>query len=292
MPKRSTTLFRDLLYSQEILELPGVYDAFSAKIAEKAGFNAITMGGYQVSASLLGEPDVGYLTLTEMAFILKKICDAVKIPVLADADTGYGNFMNVRRMIKEYEDSGAAAIFIEDQEWPKRCGHMEGKKLISVEEHCMKIKAAVESRRDPDLVIMARTDARAVSGLEDAIYRATEYAKAGADMLFIEAPQSVEEMKYIVNSLKPLNKPLLANMIERGKTPILNSKELQEMGFAAVAFPVSAIYSAAKTFTAVYETIKKDGSTKNISDKMSTFKEFNSLIGLPHYLEIEQKYKL
>ncbi len=291
MSKRATTLFRELLYSQDILELPGVYDAFSAKIAEKAGFNAITMGGYQVSASLLGEPDVGYLTLTEMTFVLKKICDAVKVPVLADADTGYGNFMNVRRMVKEYEDAGAAAIFIEDQEWPKRCGHMEGKRLISVEEHCMKIKAASESKRDPDLVIMARTDARAVSGLEDAIYRATEYAKAGADMLFVEAPQSIEEMKYIVSSLKPLGKPLLANMIEKGKTPLLTSKELQDMGFAAVAFPVCAIYSAAKTFTAVFETIKKDGSTKNISDKMSSFEEFNSLIGLPKYLEIEKKYR-
>ncbi|MEO1783804.1 isocitrate lyase/phosphoenolpyruvate mutase family protein [Thermodesulfobium sp. 4217-1] len=153
------------------------------------------------------------------------------------------------------------------------------------------VKAASESKRDPDLVIMARTDARAVSGLEDAVYRATEYAKAGADMLFVEAPQSIEEMNYIVSSLKPLGKPLLANMIEKGKTPLLTSKELQDMGFAAVAFPVCAIYSAAKTFTAVFETIRKDGSTKNISDKMSSFEEFNSLIGLPEYLEIEGKYK-
>ena len=157
---RKSTEFKQLINSPEILVMPGVHDALSAKLAEQAGFSALTMGGYGVAASSLGQPDVGYLTMTEMVYTLKRICDVTTLPLLADADTGYGNAANVFRVVKEYEDAGAAALFLEDQEWPKRCGHMEGKRVIGMDEHVMKIRAAVAARRDPDFVIMARTDAR------------------------------------------------------------------------------------------------------------------------------------
>lgn len=284
--------FRDLLMAPEILILPGVYDAFSAKMAAKAGFDGLIMGGYQVSASMLGQPDVGYLSLTEMTFALRKICNAVNIPVVSDGDTGYGNAMNVRRMVQEYEHAGTSAILLEDQVWPKKCGHMEGKKVITRDEHVMKIKAAVEAKTDPNLVIVGRTDARAVNGLEDALDRAKAYAEAGADMLFVEAPQSLDELKRIVQVLKPLGKPLLANMVEHGKTPGVTSKVLEAIGFAAVVFPVSAMYTMAKSLTELFTTLKNTGTTEPLEGNMMSFTEFNQLIGLPEYNELEKKYKV
>jgi 2,3-dimethylmalate lyase len=282
--------FRELLAAPDILVLPGVYDAFSAKMAEKAGFSGVIMGGYQVAASMLGEPDVGYVSLTEMTFALRNICNAVTIPVVSDGDTGYGNAMNVRRMVREYENAGTAAILLEDQVWPKKCGHMEGKKVISREEHVMKIKAAVDAKKDPDLVIIGRTDARAVNGLEDALDRARSYAEAGADMLFVEAPQSLEEMKRIVSVLKPLGKPLLANMVEHGKTPGLTAQDLQDIGFDAVVFPVSAIYAMAQTLMQLFAALKQNGTTASLADTMMSFAEFNQLIGLPDYTAMEEIY--
>ena len=284
--------FRELLAAQEILGLPGVYDAFSAKMAAGAGFSGLVMGGYQVSASMLGEPDVGYLTMTEMVFALHKICDAVDIPVVADGDTGYGNAMNVRRMVREYEHAGAAAILLEDQVWPKKCGHMEGKKVISKEEHIMKIQAASEAKRDPDLVIIARTDARAVNGLDDALDRAKAYSEAGADMLFVEAPQSLDELKRIVEVLRPLGKPLLANMIEHGKTPGLTAKKLQDIGFSAVVYPCCAMYTMAKSLRQLFMTLREKGTTASMEKEMLSFTEFNQLIGLPAYNETEKKYRV
>ena len=283
---------RELLSAPDILVLPGVYDAFSAKMARKAGFSGVVMGGYQVSASMLGEPDVGYLSMTEMVFALHHICNAANVPVVADGDTGYGNAMNVRRTVREYEQAGAAGLLLEDQVWPKKCGHMEGKKVISKEEHMMKIKAAAEARTDPDLVIIARTDARAVNGLDDALDRAEAYAKAGADVLFVEAPQSLDEMKRIVDVLKPLGKPLLANMIEHGKTPGLTAKTLEDIGFDAVFFPVSAIYTMARSLTSLFRTLKQTGTTASLENQMMSFTEFNQLIGLPEYNEAEKKYKV
>ncbi|MGE1062867.1 oxaloacetate decarboxylase [Megasphaera paucivorans] len=282
--------FRELLAAPDILVLPGVYDAFSAKMAEKAGFSGVIMGGYQVAASMLGEPDVGYVSLTEMTFSLRNICNAVTIPVVSDGDTGYGNAMNVRRMVREYENAGTAAILLEDQVWPKKCGHMEGKKVISREEHVMKIKAAAEAKKDPDLVIIGRTDARAVNGLDDALDRARSYAEAGADMLFVEAPQSLEEMKRIVSVLKPLGKPLLANMVEHGKTPGLTANDLQDIGFDAVVFPVSAIYAMAQTLMKLFAVLKQNGTTASLADTMMSFTEFNQLIGLPAYTAMEETY--
>ncbi len=286
---RKSTEFKQLINSPEILVMPGVHDALSAKLAEQAGFSALTMGGYGVAASSLGQPDVGYLTMTEMVYTLKRICDVTTLPLLADADTGYGNAANVFRVVKEYEDAGAAALFLEDQEWPKRCGHMEGKRVIGMDEHVMKIRAAVAARRDPDFVIMARTDARSVHGLEEAIRRGNAYAEAGADLIFVEAPQTIEEL---VEIRRHINKPLLANMVENGKTPLLSAAELQNIGYNAVVFPVCSVYTMAAALKELWRELKESGSTKKFveSGKMISFGEFNQLIGLPAYKEIERKY--
>ena len=286
---RKSTQFKQLINSPEILVMPGVHDALSARLAEQAGFSALTMGGYGVAASSLGQPDVGYLTMTEMVYTLKRICDVTTLPLLADADTGYGNAANVFRVVKEYEDAGAAALFLEDQEWPKRCGHMEGKRVIGMDEHVMKIRAAVAARRDPDFVIMARTDARSVHGLEEAIRRGNAYAEAGADLIFVEAPQTIEEL---VEIRRHINKPLLANMVENGKTPLLSAAELQNIGYNAVVFPVCSVYTMAAALKDLWRELKESGSTKKFveSGKMISFGEFNQLIGLPAYKEIERKY--
>lgn len=286
---RKTTKFKQLVLDQNILVLPGVHDALSAKLAENAGFDALTMGGYGISASVLGQPDVGFLTLTEMLYSLKRICDATSLPLLADADTGYGNAANVRRVVREYEDAGAAALFLEDQEWPKRCGHMEGKRVISMEEHVMKIRAAVEARRDPDFIIMARTDARSVHGIDDAIRRAKAYGDAGADLLFVEAPQTVEELAEI---RRRIDKPLLANMVEHGKTPLLSAAELQKLGYNVVVFPVCSVYTMAAALQSLWQELRETGTTKRFveSGQMLSFTDFNQLIGLPAYREIEKKY--
>lgn len=288
MPRKTTRL-KKLIEAPEILVMPGVYDALSAKLAERAGFEAGLMSGYSVSAGMLGEPDVGYLTMTEMAFALKRTCDATTIPVMADGDTGYGNAMNVRRVVREYESAGAAGVFFEDQEWPKRCGHMEGKRVIPLEEHAMKIRAAVEARRDKDFVIMARTDARAVNGLDDAIARARAYAAAGADALFVEAPQSVAEMRLIAAAL---DKPLMANMVERGKTPLLPLAELQAMGYGFVTYPVAAVYTVTAALTRLWAELKATGTTEGVRGAMVPFPEFNELIGLSEYREADLRYKV
>lgn len=287
--QKKTTKLKQLIQAPEILVMPGVYDALSAKLAEQAGFQAAIMGGFSVAASVLGEPDVGYLTMTDMTSVLKRICEATSIPVLGDGDTGYGNAMNVRQVVREYESAGAAGVFFEDQEWPKRCGHMDGKRVISLEEHIMKIKAAVEARRDPDFLIMARTDARAVNGLDDAIARAKAYGEAGADLLFVEAPQSVEEMQIIANKL---HKPLMANMVENGKTPLISAQELQYMGYSFVIYPVSAVCAVAQTLLNLWAELKATGTTQGYVDKMVSFPTFNKIIGLEEYKELEQRYAL
>lgn len=284
---RKTTRFKELILAEEILMLPGAYDAFTAKIIENAGFQALTMGGYSVAASHLGEPDVGYLSLTEMVNQAKTIADATTIPLFADGDTGYGNALSVMRAVREFEKAGAAGVFFEDQEWPKRCGHMEGKRVIPVEEHVNKIKAAVAARQDPDFIIMARTDARAVNGLEDAINRAKAYREAGADLIFVEAPQSIEELKTIAQSI---DAPQMVNVIEHGKTPSLPAKEYQKMGFSVVTFPLSAIYSVAKVLTELMREIYETGTSKGFENRMIPFTEFNKLIGLPYYRELEERY--
>ncbi len=272
-----TTRFKKLILDDEILVLPGAYDALSAKIVEQAGFKAVTLGGYPASASLLAKPDVSLLTLTEMVDHLRHIVEAVDIPVFGDGDTGHGNVTNVARTIRLFENAGVAGLFIEDQVFPKRCGHMEGKQVILAEEMCAKIKAAVDARRDPDLVIMARTDALAVYGMDAAIDRGNQYRDAGADLIFIEAPQSVEDMRRIT---KEVNAPLLANMVEGGKTPILSARELQTIGYSVVAFPLSTLYAAAWALREVMTKLAREGSTRTCQDHMIAFENFNSLVGL------------
>lgn len=274
---KKTTLFKQLVLDDEILVLPGAYDALSAKIIEQAGFKAVTLGGYPASGSLLAKPDVSLLTMTEMVNHARYIAEAVDIPLFVDGDTGHGNVTNVARTVREFERAGVAGLFIEDQEFPKRCGHMEGKQVISTEEMIIKIKAAVDTRQDDDLMLMARTDSLAVYGIDAAIERAGRFAEAGADIIFIEAPTSVEDMKRICREVKA---PMLANMVEGGKTPVITSNELQIIGYSVATFPLSALYAAAYGVRSAMETLFKTGSTSGYMDNMINFADFNNLVGL------------
>lgn len=280
---------RERLRGQEILVLPGVYDALTAKIAESVGFQGLVMGGYGIAASRLGEPDVGYLSMNEMADALRGITRAVNLPVFADADTGYGNSLSVMRTMREYENAGAAAVLFEDQLWPKRCGHMAGKQVIDKTEHAAKIRAAADARQDENTLLIARTDARAVYGLTEAIERGKLYLDSGAEALFIEAPQSREEMEKICKAFP--DTVLIANMIEGGKTPSLTAKELENIGFKIVFWPCSSVYTVTKAFREVMQTLHLTGSTEAAADKMLSFTEFNEFIGLDKYNELDKKYK-
>jgi carboxyvinyl-carboxyphosphonate phosphorylmutase len=284
---KKTTLFKKLVLDPEILVLPGAYDALSARIVEQAGFKAVTLGGYPASGSLLAKPDVSLLTLSEMVNQARYIVDAVDIPVFVDGDTGHGNVTNVARTIKLFENAGVAGIFIEDQVFPKRCGHMEGKQVIPTEEMVVKIKAAVDARQDDDLVIMARTDSFAIYGIEEAIERGNRFAEAGADIVFIEAPPSLEDMKRVCREVKA---PMSANMVEGGKTPILTAKELQEIGYSIATFPLSTLYAAAYGVKMAMEELARTGTTSGYIDRMISFTEFNHLVGLEKVRERETYY--
>lgn len=275
---RRTTRFRRLVEAKEILVLPGAHDALAARIIEQAGFQAVTAGGYSATATLLGQPDTGQLSMTEMADFYARLCDATSLPLFADADTGYGNVTNVARTVRAYERAGVAGLFVEDQVAPKRCGHMAGKAVIPAEEMVAKVKAALDARHDPDLVIMARTDALTVTGLDDAIARAQLYREAGADLIFVESPRSVAEMRRIC---REIDAPLMANNVEAGLTPILAAAELQKIGYAVVAFPVAATYAVARALGELYATLRKDGTTAAYRRRMMAFDEFNALVGLP-----------
>ncbi|MBE3519144.1 MAG: oxaloacetate decarboxylase [Firmicutes bacterium] len=286
---RKTTQLRQLLTSGKIVVAPGAFNALSAKIIEQAGFPAVYMTGYGASADLLGAPDYGLLTLTEMANHAARIAQAVNVPVVADGDTGYGNALNVRRTIQEYERAGVAAIHLEDQVMPKRCGHMEGKQVIDAKEWAKKIEAAVDTRTDPDFVIIARTDARAVYGLDEAISRAKMAVAAGADVIFVEAPQSVDELKKVRDAI---DAPLMANMIEHGKTPLLSVDELQKLGYNLVIYPLATLYMAAGAIREAVNELKKTGTTAGLIDKMLTFHQFNELVGLKEFQALERKYQV
>jgi methylisocitrate lyase len=284
---RKTSLLKKYILDEEILIMPGVHDALSARIAEKVGMKAITIGGYAASAALLGQPDVALLTLTEMADWVHRLADAVEIPLLADGDTGHGGVLNVQRTVKEMERAGAAGLFIEDQVFPKRCGHMEGKQVIPQEEMVAKVKAAVDARVDADLIIMARTDALAVEGLARAIERANLYRQAGADLIFVEAPQTIEDMRSITSQI---DSPTLANNLEGGKTPLLKAQELQEIGYSVVVFPVAATYAVARGVQGLMEEIHRTGTSEGYLDQMITFPDFNRMIGLEELRAAEKKY--
>jgi carboxyvinyl-carboxyphosphonate phosphorylmutase len=284
---RRTTELRNLLAGNKIIVAPGAHDALTAKIIERTGFPVVYMTGYGQAASHLGKPDVGLLTLTEMVARAGNIVEAVNVPVIADADTGFGNAVNVIRTVREYEKAGVAAIQLEDQVAPKKCGHMTGRQVVSKEEMIGKIKAAADARRDADLVIIARTDARTVHGIDEALERAKAYEEAGADLLFIESPESIDEMKLITSSFRV---PVLANMVEGGRTPFLTCQELEQLKYDLVIFPTASTYLVAKAVGHLMETLLKTGTTKSLLHDMITFEEFNQLIGLPQIREIENTY--
>jgi methylisocitrate lyase len=277
---------RELLRRPGIIRAPGAYDAWSAKLAEMAGFPAVYLTGYGVSASLLGKPDIGLVTMTEIVSQAKNMAAAVDVPLIADADNGYGGVLNVVRAVQEFERAGCAGIQLEDQVFPKRCGHMEGKVLILKDEMTAKIRAAIHARRNKDTVIIARTDARAVNGFDDAAARAQAYSDAGADVIFFEAPESVEEMKNIVRLIKA---PLLANMVEKGKTPFLTGKELEDLGYKIVIYPASTLYAATRALTDMLAALKRDDTTSTYSS-MVGFAEFNDLIGLQKFRDLEKSF--
>jgi methylisocitrate lyase len=281
-------LIRQALAQHGQLIMPGVYDALSAKIASRAGFEVIFITGYSLSATLLGEPDFGLLTQSEVVSAAQRICSVVDTPVIVDADTGYGNAINVMRTVQELIRAGAGGMFLEDQIWPKRCGHMKGKQVIPLDEHVKKLQAAVEAKRDNDFYIVARTDSRQALGLNEAIKRGQAFKEAGADAVFIEAPESKQEMKEIARQVPG---PLVANMLERGVTPLMGPKELKELGFDLIVWPLAPLYSVAKSLTDVYTTLRRDGSTVAILDQLMPFDEFNGIVGLNEKYALDAKYK-
>ncbi|RCJ38720.1 carboxyvinyl-carboxyphosphonate phosphorylmutase [Nostoc minutum NIES-26] len=279
---------RQLLARPEIIVIPGVYDCLSAKLAEQLGFEVVATSGFGIAASTLGLPDYGFLTATEMLYSVGRITQSVNIPLIADLDTGYGNALNVIRTIKDAVQLGVAGVLLEDQEWPKKCGHFEGKRVISMAEHAGKIRAAVEARGESGLVIIARTDARGPLGLEEAIARGRAYIAAGADILFVEAPQSIEELETIAAAFPDV--PLVANIVEGGKTPQLSASQLQNLGFKIVFFPLTGLLAVTQVISACFRHLKEQGTTANFPDLVN-FKDFQELVGVPKYLQIEQEFK-
>ena len=282
-------VIRQALSQSGQIIMPGVYDALSAKIAARSGFEVIFITGYSLSATLLGEPDFGLLTQTEVIAAAQRICSVVETPVIVDADTGYGNAINVIRTVRDLIGAGAAGMFLEDQVWPKRCGHMKGKQVIPLDEQLRKLKAAVEAKQNRDFFIVARTDSRQALGLNAAIERGIAFKEAGADAVFIEAPESKDEMKEIS---KQVPGPLVANMLERGVTPLMGPNELKELGFDLVVWPLAPLYSVAKSLTEVYTTLRRDGSTLAILDRLMPFDEFNRVVGLDEKYALDAKYRI
>ena len=281
-------LVRRYLSEKGQLVMPGVFDALSAKIAARAGFEVIFITGYSLSATLLGEPDFGLLTQTEVVTAAQRICSVVDTPVIVDADTGYGNAINVIRTVHDLIRAGAAGMFLEDQIWPKRCGHMKGKQVIPLDEQLKKLRAAIEARNDHDFYIVARTDSRQALGLTEAIARGIAFKEAGADAIFVEAPENKGEMKEIASHVPG---PLVANMLERGVTPLMDPQELKELGFDLIVWPLAPLYSIAKSLTDVYATLRRDGSTTKILDRLMPFDDFNEIVGLEEKYSQDQKYR-
>ena len=267
---------------------PGCYDALGARLVEEAGFPAVYMTGFGSSAARLGRPDVGLMTLPEMVDNAHRIAQAVDIPLIADADTGYGNPVNVVRTVREYELAGAAAIHLEDQVMPKKCGHMEGKEVIGAAEMAAKVRAAVAARSSPEFLIIARTDARAVEGLTAALERARRYRDAGADVLFVEAPQSEDEIEAVARALSDV--PLLFNYAEGGKTPPVTHEFLRELGFRLVIFPISTLLAATAAMRSVLAQIKSAGTPIDALSSLVPFDEFLDFIGLPEIHDLDRRF--
>jgi 2-methylisocitrate lyase-like PEP mutase family enzyme len=286
--KRKTTLLKKYILDEETLVMPGAYDALSAKIIEKTGFKAVGVGGFSLTATILGKPDLSLLTMTEMVNHVRNIADAVDLPLFADAETGYGNVINVRRTVQELERAGVAGLFVEDQVFPARCGLMEGIEVVPVEEMVAKIKAAVDARVDPDLVIMARTDAHKVYGLDEAISRGNIYREAGADMIFIVTPNRTEELQRVA---REVDAPKMVVIGEDG-IPAPTVQDLAEMGYEVVSFPLSAIFSAAKSVWQTMQALCETGSTTERLDDMICYQEFTQLVGLEEMKRLQSQFRL
>ena len=276
-----------ILDERGALVFPGVYDTLSAKIAERVGFPLAFISGYAVSATLIGEPDMGLLTQTEIIDRARHICRAVAMPIIVDADTGYGDALNVVRTVGELIDAGAAGCFLEDQMWPKKCGHMRGKRVIDRDDYIQKIRAAAETKGERDFFIVARTDALAAVGLDEAIARVEAARAAGADATFVEAPNSLDELREIGRRAP---KPTVANMIEQGKTPVLEQTQLAELGFGLILYPLAGLYASAHALTAVYDRLRGDGTTSGVRQQLMAFEQFNELIGVDEKYALAQRF--
>jgi 2-methylisocitrate lyase-like PEP mutase family enzyme len=281
----------ELLSADSTTLTTGVYDPLSAKLAERAGFQAVMLSGYSVAAAYLGVPDFGLLSQTEMLDVARRTVAATDMAVLVDGDTGYGGPLNVQRHVRELTAMGAAGVFLEDQVWPKRCGHMRDKAVIPAEEHAEKIRAAVEARgesRRGEFLIVGRTDARAPLGLDEALRRGNLYREAGADVVFVEAPQSIDELHAIRRSV---DGPILANMVEGGRTPLLGREELREIGFEAVVFPLTALLASTRAIEVALARLQKDGHSRAIETELKSFDEFGEVVGLEDHYREEARFR-
>jgi len=283
---RSGTRLRSALAGGELITAPGVYDMISAGIADRLGFKALYMTGYGVSASL-GLPDAGLVSYTEMVGRVAQICQGTTTPVICDADTGFGGLLNLERTVRGYETAGAAAIQIEDQVFPKRCGHTPGRRVVSIDDMVRKVEVAAASRASPDFLIVARTDARTSLGLDEALRRGEAYARAGADVLFIESPESEEEMARIG---RHFGVPLIANMADGGRTPILSRARLQELGYRIAIFPVTGLLAAARALERVYSVLKETGSSDTLGPELYPFDRFCRSVGFEHVWDFEKRW--
>jgi 2-methylisocitrate lyase-like PEP mutase family enzyme len=279
---------RELMEKPGVISTLGAHDVLTAVMVEQCGFDSVFIGGFGTSASLYGLPDLNFLGMSEMVDATRRMTHRVSIPVIADADTGHGDLHNVMRCVNEFEGSGAAGIILEDQAFPKRCGHFGGKEVIPADEMLMKFKAAVAARQDPDFIFIARTDSRETDGLDDAIERINRYCDAGADVAFIEAPLSIDELEEIC---KRVEYPKLVNMLALGKTPIVSTEELEQMGFKIVVAPIDSVLMTAHCMREMAEVFKREGHTKSLEDKMVGFDEVKDILGLPEYLNLKEKLK-
>jgi len=284
---RTTTKFRQLLNQPGIIQAPGAYDCLTAKLIQQAGFPAVYMTGAGTSVAQLGYPDLGLATMTDMIANAGSIADILDVPLIADADTGYGGILNVRRTIRQYERAGVAAVHIEDQEMPKRCGHLDDKKVVSTQDMVQKIRAAVDARTDDDFTIIVRTDSIAVTGWEDAMHRCEQYMKAGADALFVEALRTPEEVEQVA---KNLDIPLLYNFVESGKSPLLSAADLDKFGFKIVIYPASALLSVTHIVEQVMAQLKGTGTTAHLMDKMVTLEACFEAVGLSSMLAEDAQF--
>jgi 2-methylisocitrate lyase-like PEP mutase family enzyme len=278
----------ELVERKQAVVAPGAYDCVSARLVERAGFQTVYMTGYGTSASRLGLPDLGFAGLAEMADHARNMASAVSIPLIADADTGYGNALNVRRTVQMYETAGVAALHLEDQMLPKRCGHLAGKQVVPIEEFSQKIRAAVEARTDPDLLIIARTDAIAVTGFDDALRRGEAAVRAGADILFVEAPTSEQQIETVA---KTFDTPLLFNYAPGGRSPLLPFKRLRELEYAIILLPVDTLFVAVKAIQGFLAGVKEKDDVLSYADRYIPFAEFNELIGVTEQMALGERYK-